>query len=128
MALIKCDECGKEISSKAKTCPNCGNPINSDSSIKIKMPEKIGNMNFNSLTPATYAILDEEGNVLEKKRAGEIFEMESDKVVKLQIKVAGLGGAGLKGVFLDAKPGGRYVVTHTPYSFNPLSVGEVDIL
>ena len=27
MALIKCDECGKEISSKAKTCIHCGNPI-----------------------------------------------------------------------------------------------------
>ena len=24
MALIKCRECGKEISDKAKTCPNCG--------------------------------------------------------------------------------------------------------
>ena len=24
MALIKCKECGKEISSKADTCPNCG--------------------------------------------------------------------------------------------------------
>ncbi len=27
MALKKCKECGKEISSKAKTCPNCGAPI-----------------------------------------------------------------------------------------------------
>ena len=27
MALIKCPECGKEISDKAKTCPNCGYPI-----------------------------------------------------------------------------------------------------
>lgn len=27
MTLIKCDECGKEISSKASSCPNCGNPI-----------------------------------------------------------------------------------------------------
>ena len=27
MALIKCNECGKEISDKAKVCPNCGNPI-----------------------------------------------------------------------------------------------------
>ena len=26
MALIKCSECGKEVSDKAKTCPNCGNP------------------------------------------------------------------------------------------------------
>ncbi|MBE7645961.1 zinc ribbon domain-containing protein [Tenacibaculum finnmarkense] len=28
MALINCSECGKEISNKAKNCPNCGNPIN----------------------------------------------------------------------------------------------------
>ena len=27
MALIKCSECGKEISDKAKTCVNCGCPI-----------------------------------------------------------------------------------------------------
>ncbi len=28
MALINCSECGKEISDKATSCPNCGNPIN----------------------------------------------------------------------------------------------------
>lgn len=27
MALIKCDECGKDISEKAEICPSCGNPI-----------------------------------------------------------------------------------------------------
>lgn len=27
MALIKCPECGKEISDKAKSCPNCGAPV-----------------------------------------------------------------------------------------------------
>lgn len=27
MALIKCEECGKEISDKAKVCVNCGCPI-----------------------------------------------------------------------------------------------------
>lgn len=27
MALIKCPECGKEISSSATNCPNCGHPI-----------------------------------------------------------------------------------------------------
>lgn len=27
MALIKCSECGAEISDKATTCPHCGNPI-----------------------------------------------------------------------------------------------------
>ena len=28
MALIKCGECGNDISDHATTCPNCGNPIN----------------------------------------------------------------------------------------------------
>ena len=27
MSLIKCSECGKEISDKATACPSCGNPI-----------------------------------------------------------------------------------------------------
>ena len=27
MALIKCPECGKEISDKAASCPNCGMPL-----------------------------------------------------------------------------------------------------
>jgi hypothetical protein len=27
MALIKCAECGKEISDKAVACPNCGAPV-----------------------------------------------------------------------------------------------------
>lgn len=27
MSLIKCSECGKEISDKASSCPNCGSPL-----------------------------------------------------------------------------------------------------
>lgn len=30
MALIKCPECGKELSNRASSCPNCGCPINSN--------------------------------------------------------------------------------------------------
>ena len=33
MALINCFECGKEISDKATSCPNCGVPINKDESV-----------------------------------------------------------------------------------------------
>ena len=32
MALIKCPSCGRDVSSNATSCPNCGEPI--DTSIK----------------------------------------------------------------------------------------------
>lgn len=35
MALIKCSECGKEISNKANICPNCGNPIQKKKTIML---------------------------------------------------------------------------------------------
>ena len=39
MALIKCNECGKEISNKAKICIHCGNPIFKES-VKIMKKKK----------------------------------------------------------------------------------------
>jgi len=33
MALIKCNECGKEISDKATQCISCGCPVNSNKDI-----------------------------------------------------------------------------------------------
>lgn len=33
MALIKCSECGKDVSEKAASCPYCGNPISQHSPI-----------------------------------------------------------------------------------------------
>ena len=35
MALILCEECGKEVSDKAAACPNCGAPIALECSQKI---------------------------------------------------------------------------------------------
>jgi len=31
MALLKCTECGKEVSENAEKCPNCGNSIRLES-------------------------------------------------------------------------------------------------
>lgn len=38
MALIKCPECGKEVSDKAGKCPNCGCPVGTPSNKKSKTP------------------------------------------------------------------------------------------
>lgn len=38
MALIKCEECGKEISSLATACPNCGFPVRREGSGESGVP------------------------------------------------------------------------------------------
>ena len=40
MALVKCSECGKEISDKALTCPHCGNPIQAIRNAQISEQNK----------------------------------------------------------------------------------------
>jgi Zn finger protein HypA/HybF involved in hydrogenase expression len=42
MALIKCKECQKEVSSEAVTCPHCGVKINDSQGMKLG--NKIGIM------------------------------------------------------------------------------------
>lgn len=37
MALIKCPECGKEISDAAVKCPNCGYPVKAEQKKKEKV-------------------------------------------------------------------------------------------
>lgn len=44
MALIKCSECGKKISNKAKTCPNCGCPIGESSNLAQASPSIANSM------------------------------------------------------------------------------------
>ena len=47
MALVKCSECGKEISDKAFTCPNCGNPIQAIRNAQISEQNKKYSKEFN---------------------------------------------------------------------------------
>lgn len=39
MAMIKCKECGNEISDKAKTCVHCGCPISIETRKRVKKKE-----------------------------------------------------------------------------------------
>lgn len=57
MALINCPECGKQVSDKASTCPNCGVTLNAsisnshsqlDNSAAIKCP-KCGGTNLQAV-------------------------------------------------------------------------------
>lgn len=37
MALVRCKECGKEISDKASACPSCGAPMAGDSTVHVRV-------------------------------------------------------------------------------------------
>lgn len=45
MALINCSECGKSVSSRAITCPNCGCPID----ISLEVTHRKGRLKFKSI-------------------------------------------------------------------------------
>lgn len=51
MALIKCPGCGKEVSSNAKSCPNCGEPIDT----AIRCP-KCGGTDIKVISGASKAV------------------------------------------------------------------------
>ena len=48
MALIKCPECGKQVSDKAPACPGCGSPIDT----AIRCP-KCGSANTKVISGAS---------------------------------------------------------------------------
>lgn len=89
MALIKCPECGKEVSSFAKTCPNCGCPIEkmkTDGIVKIKLPNiELGTVGLFSSRKATITSWD--GELLWEGQHGEtaIFEIEKPTKVTMDL-------------------------------------------
>ena len=79
MALIKCIECGRDISDKAKCCPGCGNPV-SNSNI---CPEcKCNTVNNNVCSNCGYEvvekneIIDVEDEIVDDEEIEEEFEIE----------------------------------------------------
>lgn len=51
MAIIKCPECGKDVSDKARNCPHCGNPIDT----KVYCP-KCGSSHVQVISGASKAL------------------------------------------------------------------------
>ncbi len=117
MSLIKCNECGKEVSDKAKACPNCGNPIAVDNSVKISFP-KYQQQLFNT----GCVVLDGKGNTIAKCKQGEIAEFECKKPKKITVKMHGCFGS----PSIVVEPGGRYKVNIR--ALGSIGISKVDIL
>lgn len=57
MALIKCEECGKEFSDKADACPNCGCPNFSESKINVVIEKEKGTWSTGKLVIGIISIV-----------------------------------------------------------------------
>lgn len=92
MALIKCKECGKEISDKAKTCINCGCPLSetiTSGEVRIKMPNNIAVGWVGLFSSREAVIKDEFGNILWKGRHGDNARFVIDKPTNIIIDLGG---------------------------------------
>lgn len=91
MALIKCPECGKEVSDKAKSCIHCDCPLEelrTDGIVKIKMPLNIaGSLNiFGSFNICIITDI-KTGKELWSGKHGQIAEFHLSKTTKISFAV-----------------------------------------
>lgn len=95
MALIKCSECGKEISDKAAACPNCGCPLAEMSAggvVKIKLPrtEQIAD-GWAGLFSSKNAYISANGKVLWEGQHGQTASFEIDEPLNITIDLGSWG-------------------------------------
>lgn len=103
MALIKCPECGKEVSSVAKNCPFCGFPVSKAQSNIVQISIDRHPNVFGCLVP----IKDAAGRLLVNANAGSVATIKTDKPIVIQL--CGVFG----GCFITATvcPGKKYRAT-----------------
>ena len=92
MALIKCPECGKEISDKAKTCINCGCPLDevvTSGVVRIKMPNNIVEGWVGLFSSRNASVVDYRGVTLWEGKHGENASFVIDEPTLITIKLGG---------------------------------------
>ena len=92
MALIKCPECGKEVSDKAKTCINCGYPLSevvTAGIVRIKMPNNIVQGWVGLFSSRDAEVVDSHGNILWNGHHGENAQFTIDEPTDITINLGG---------------------------------------
>ncbi len=107
MALIKCPECGTEVSDKAVACPKCAYPIQ-----KAK-EQQIVEMAFDAVSGQVFNnkcfVYDMSGNELASCRQGDTVSFRCEKPMTVQVKMSGCFGKPTA----EVEPGGLYQVSIT---------------
>lgn len=129
MALIKCPECGIEVSDKALACPKCAFPIadsKPDGVVRIKM-----SVIAQTLSGNQRATISLGGKILWEGRTGEIAEIHLDGATNVYIKYhtnAVVWGAECEGL-IDPAAGKKYAIQKVPGIFKAsMRLQRVDII
>lgn len=105
MALIKCVECGKEISDRASICPNCGCPISEMTTsgvVRIKMPNNIVEGLVGLFSSRSAIVTDSTGRTLWKGFHGENASFTIGEPTKITINLGGWANE-VKGIVYPKK-------------------------
>lgn len=89
MALIKCPECGKEISDKAEKCIHCGCPIMTNFEQEEEGKVIVQNSHDSIALLAKYIIKDESGDVIAKLKANDSLEVPIHCNSRFYIRLTG---------------------------------------
>lgn len=113
MALVKCPDCGQEVSDKAAVCPRCAAPIKScrpDGEVKIKLSFK-GLDGKSTAQHLKCSITDNDtGEDLWNGIAGEIASFKVKKRTEVTIKYKNNGLYKYEGLVADVEANKRYQV------------------
>ncbi|MBQ6520310.1 MAG: zinc ribbon domain-containing protein [Anaerolineaceae bacterium] len=122
MAIIKCPECGKDVSDKAVSCPACGYPIaskipNGDIQIKIGILKAKNKLQTGQMV----LITDSNKQTLWEGKAGDIARIHFEQITTITISYiatffywAGYGS----GVIDPSKCRKYYTTAHYDGMFN----------
>lgn len=86
MAIIKCPECGNQVSDKASSCIHCGFPLAqsiNNGVVKIKLSPVLAPTGFNGNQKVS--ITSDEITLWEGK-SGEVAEIKLNKVTNITVK------------------------------------------
>lgn len=107
MALIKCPECGTEVSDKAAACPKCAYPI------KQSPQKQVVEMSFDRvsgqiLNNSCY-VFDSDGSILGQCRQGDTIAFKCTSPMTVKVKMSGCFGQPT----VQVAPGKMYQVSIT---------------
>ena len=105
MAMIKCPECGREVSDKAAACPHCAYPIGKQAEMNS------GEMSFDCVSGQIFnngcTVYDSHGNELAKCRQGDTISFPCTAPMSVTVKMSGAFGKPT----VTVEPGKKYQVS-----------------